>query len=215
MSDLSVLGVLGLPGAGKTTATAALAAQRDDVQMLTMSDVAGDIFDDVYEHGIDAFPHEMQARILNSDVPADEVVPDEDSSQALAEFADTVLGIYGSFFSERAVEWVREMDVNKCIVDGIRSTADVDGFASEADSFELVYVHTPFSVRLDRLQARGRDAESEATPTYLVDRDEQELGWGVDEILLERQPDMFYNTFDTEAEYRDAFVEYIAENNLL
>lgn len=215
MSDLSVLGVLGLPGAGKTTGAAAVAASRDDVEMLTMSDVAGSVFDDAYQNGIEAFSSGMQAKIRASDYSVEEVVPSDDSSQALATFADVVLDIHGSFFSERAVERVESSDVEKCVVDGIRSTADAEGFDASADSFQLVYIHTPFSERLSRLQSRGRDAERTADAAYLVERDEQELSWGVDTILLERQPEMFYNTFESEDAYCDAFAAYVRENKLL
>lgn len=211
MSELTVLGVLGLPGAGKTTAATALAAERDDVYLLTMSDVASREFDKVYQNGIDAFSESMQEEIHNSDTAVDEIVPSEDTSKALADFAGAVMSVRGTYFSKRAVEWVDTQEVERCVVDGIRSLADVDGFTEASDEFKMLYIHTPFSVRLDRLQSRGRDSEQDADAAYLIDRDNQELGWGVDEILGEHQPNMFYNNFDSEEEFTDRFVEYVTE----
>lgn len=209
MSDLSVLGVLGLPGAGKTTAAEALSANRESVEMLTMSSVAGEVFDAVYEDGVGAFPVEMQEQIEDAEVSSSEVVPSEDTSKALATFADTVLGIDGTFFSRRAVASVESNGVENVVVDGVRSMADATGFEEAAESFELVYIHTPFSVRLERLTSRGRDSEQDADSEYLVERDDQELGWGVDNILTAYQPQMFYNNYPTEQSYTDSFVEFV------
>jgi len=209
VNQLSVLGVLGLPGAGKTTAAESLSDHRDDVEMLTMSSVAGEVFDAVYEDGIEAFPVTMQEQIASSGVSESGVVPSEDTSKALATFADTVLGIDGTFFSRRAVASVESDGVENVVVDGVRSMADVDGFENAADSFALVYIHTPFSVRLERLTSRGRDSEQDADADYLVERDEQELGWGVDNILTEYQPQMFYNTYPTESMYTESFTQFV------
>lgn len=167
MSGLSVLGVLGLPGAGKTTATKALSEQREDVEMIQMSSVAGDVFDRVYEQGISGFPGGMEQTIAESEKSTSDVVPEEDTSKALAEFADTVLGIDGTFFSRRAVAEAKSGGNNQIVVDGIRSTADVTGFKDAARNLQLVFINTPFSVRLDRLTERGRDSEKMQDPNIL------------------------------------------------
>lgn len=215
MSDLSVLGVLGLPGAGKTTAAAHLAEERDDVELLTMSDVAGREFDKVYEEGITGFPSQMQTEIRESETPLEDVIPNDDTSKELADFAGSVMSVRGTYFSKRAVDWIESKEVENCVVDGIRSLADVSGFTEASDSFTMLYIHTPFSVRLKRLQSRGRDSEEDADAQYLIDRDNQELGWGVNEILGEHQPDMFYNNFETEEAFTSRFVEYVSSNRFM
>lgn len=213
MSELTVLGFIGLPGAGKTTAASAVVDNRNDVQMLTMGDVARKEFDAVLENGIDAFSERMQEKIRQAQM-TDMVVPSEDTSEELADFAEAVMDVSGEYFSTRAVDWVAEKETEKCIVDGIRSLEDVSGFTEAADEFQLVYFHTPFSVRLNRLQSRGRDSEATAEPSYLINRDMKELSWGMNEILQNEQPDMFYNNFDSEEEFTQQFHSYIESENL-
>lgn len=215
MSEVSVLGMLGLPGAGKTTAAESLSTEVDGVCMLRMSSVASDIFDEVLENGLSWFSEDMLSRFRASEHSLEYFVPDDDTSKELADFAGAVLSVKQDYFSQIAVDRVVKSDCDRWVVDGVRSLGDLEGFDAGADEFKLLYIHTPFSVRYERIVDRGRDSEKDAELEYLVDRDKQELGWGVDAILENRQPDMFYNNFGSETEFSERFVDYVEENELV
>ena len=166
---MRVIGVVGLPGSGKSEA----AAVADDlgIPVVTMGDV---IRQACRDRGLDPASHhgEVARALRNEGGPAaiaDRSIPMiEDALRAY----DTVL------------------------VDGIRSDAEVDRFEEAfGDDFVLVRVEAPFEVRAERLDARGRDdpgAES------LADRDERELGFGMGEAM-ERADVTVENTDSLEA----------------
>ena len=166
---MRVIGVVGLPGSGKSEA----AAVADDlgIPVVTMGDV---IRQACRDRGLDPASHhgEVARALRNEGGPAaiaDRSIPMiEDALRAY----DTVL------------------------VDGIRSDAEVDRFEEAfGDDFVLVRVEAPFEVRAERVEDRGRDdpdAES------LADRDERELGFGMGEAM-ERADVTVENTDSLEA----------------
>ena len=166
---MRVVGVVGLPGSGKSEAAAV--ADRLGIPVVTMGDV---IRRACRERGLDPAKHHGQVAqaLRNESGPAaiaDRSVPMiEDALRAY----DTVL------------------------VDGIRSDAEVDRFEEAfGDDFVLVRVEAPFEVRAERVEDRGRDdpdAES------LRDRDERELGFGMGEAM-ERAEVTIENTDSLEA----------------
>ncbi len=69
------------------------------------------------------------------------------------------------------------------LVDGIRSGVEVERFEDAfGDDFVLVSIEAPFDVRADRLSERGRD-HSDADEARLRERDERELGFGLDRAM--------------------------------
>lgn len=204
---MKLLGLLGLPGAGKTTAMNDLTDRVDhDFEGLQMKEVAAEEYHAAVEQGIDAFPDDLQENLWDAGLD-DAAVPTGDFGNEIADFVDTILSVQGDYFALKAADHIDSLgaDADVVVVDGIRSVADADGLATaNADAYHLVYLHTPFHVRLERLQGRGRDGEEDIDATYLADRDEQELSWGVDDILLSYE-------FDTgETEYP---VEYFYANH--
>ncbi|NYT05219.1 MAG: flagellar hook-basal body complex protein FliE [Methanomicrobiales archaeon] len=77
---------------------------------------------------------------------------------------------------------IEAQDAPVVLVDGIRSDAEVATYRAHFDSFVLVGITSPFAVRLERLQQRGR-SDDPAGEEGLRDRDERELGWGLGNAL--------------------------------
>ncbi len=194
-----VIGLMGLPGAGKTTAVNQLDSRIDyDFLPLQMSTVANNVFQDMENNGIDVFPRDMQEEFYDKNMIS-EVVLDEATMDKLGDWVDAVLKVNNEFFANKAIEYADELEeeFDFLVVDGIRSESDVSYFRKSAEELYLVYIHTPFHIRLERLQSRGREGEEEITAEQLYKRDKQELGWGVDEILKHEEVSYFYNSYSS------------------
>jgi len=154
---MTVIGVVGLPGSGKSEA-AEVAAEMG-VPVVTMGDV---IRAECRERGLDpATDHGTVAKALR----------EENGLGAIAERSLPVIE------DERAGH-------DTVLVDGIRSDVEVERFREAfGEEFVLVEITAPFEVRAERLDLRGRDASAEAGGESLEDRDERELGFGMGEAM--------------------------------
>jgi dephospho-CoA kinase len=154
---MQVIGLVGLPGSGKSEAAAVAAEQ--DIPVVTMGDV---IRQACRDRGLDPATHhgEIATALREENGPgaiAERSLPIIE--EALAE-ADTVL------------------------VDGIRSGVEVEAFEDAfGDDFTLVSVEAPFETRAQRLDLRGRDKTDEEDGEPLEARDERELAFGMDEAM--------------------------------
>jgi dephospho-CoA kinase len=151
---MGVIGVVGLPGSGKSEA----AAVADDlgIPVVTMGDV---IRQACRDRGLDPASHhgEVAQALRNEGGPA-----------AIA---------------EQSVPMIEDALVayDTVLVDGIRSDAEVDHFVDAfGDDFTLVAIEAPFEVRAERIDARGRD---DTATESLKERDERELGFGMGEAM--------------------------------
>lgn len=208
----TVIGLMGFPGAGKTTAMDDLTGRIDhSFYGLMMSDIAGKEYDSVSKVGVeDHFSQEFQREAYDAGLH-NELSTSEDVEKAdeLGDWVDTVLSIDGNYFAERAADYIKkDIEEEYVVIDGVRTTADVNTL-KEHLNLELVFINTPFSVRLDRLQDRGRGSESELTPEELMERDEQEMSWGVDEILKEEEVTHFYNNYESVGAFNAQFSFFI------
>lgn len=150
---MRVIGVVGLPGSGKSEAAAV--AREDGIPVVTMGDV---IRAACRERGLDPATH--HGRVAKA-------LRDEDGPAAVA---------------DRSLPHIREAleDADTVLVDGIRSDVEVETFEEAfGDDFTLVSVAAPFETRADRLTDRGRDADETAGGESLEARDERELGFGM------------------------------------
>jgi dephospho-CoA kinase len=154
---MTVIGVVGLPGSGKSEA-AEVAAEMG-VPVVTMGDV---IRAECRERGLDpATDHGTVAKALR----------EENGPGAIAERSLPV------------IEAERE-DSDTVLVDGIRSDVEVEAFRDAfGDSFVLLEIDAPFEVRAERLDLRGRDASVDEGGESLEARDERELGFGMGEAM--------------------------------
>jgi len=150
---MQVIGLVGLPGSGKSEAAAVAAEQ--DVPVVTMGDV---IRQACRDRGLDpATDHGEVAKALR----------EENGPGAIAERSLPII--------EDALE-----DSDTVVVDGIRSDVEVDRFEDAfGDAFTLVSVEAPFETRAERLDLRGRDASADEGGESLEARDQRELDFGM------------------------------------
>ena len=151
---MRVIGIVGLPGSGKSEA--ASVARDLGIPVVTMGDV---IRAECRDRGLDPAEHHGEvARALR----------EEGGPAAIAERSLPLV--------EDALE---ESDV--VLIDGIRSDVEVDRFeAAFGDDFTLVTVEAPFETRAERIETRGRD---DTAAESLRDRDDRELGFGMGDAM--------------------------------
>jgi len=154
---MTVIGIVGLPGSGKSEA--ATVAAEMGVPVVTMGDV---IRAECRERGLDpASDHGTVAKALR----------EENGRGAIAQRSLPIID------DELA-------GAETVVVDGIRSDVEVEAFREAfGEAFVLVEIHAPFELRAERLDLRGRDASAEEGGESLEDRDARELGFGMDEAM--------------------------------
>jgi len=161
---MTVIGIVGLPGSGKSEAAAV--AREADVPVITMGDV---IRAACRERGLDPATHHGEVA---------QALREENGPGAIA---------------ERSLPMIEEAlaDAETVVVEGIRSDVELERFEDAfGEAFTLVSVEAPFEVREERIDARERDdpdAES------LRERDERELGFGMGDAM-ERADVVIENT---------------------
>jgi dephospho-CoA kinase len=150
---MRVIGLVGLPGSGKSEAAAV--AREAGIPVVTMGDV---IRQECRDRGLDpAVDHGEVARALR----------EEGGPAAVA---------------ERSVPMIEDALAGSetVVVDGIRSDAEVDRFREAfGGDFQLVRVDAPDEARAERLDVRGRDAGPDDGGETLAERDERELSFGM------------------------------------
>ncbi|MFH5799554.1 AAA family ATPase [Haladaptatus sp. CMAA 1911] len=153
---MRVIGTVGLPGSGK--GEAATVAEEMDIPVVTMGDV---IRAACRERGLDPAKHHGEiAKALR-----EENGPDAIAQASLPQIDEALTAS------------------DTVLVDGIRSGVEVERFEDAfGDDFVLVSIEAPFDVRADRLSERGRD-HSDADEARLRERDERELGFGLDRAM--------------------------------
>ncbi len=75
-------------------------------------------------------------------------------------------------------EEVQCLSADTAVIDGIRGDAEVAYFRSVFSSFTLVFIKADFTIRLNRMQGRGRTDDS-TTPEALSARDAREESFGL------------------------------------
>ena len=153
---MRVIGTVGLPGSGK--GEAATVAEEMDIPVVTMGDV---IRAACRKRGLDPGKHHGEiAKALR-----EENGPDAIAQASLPQIDEALTAS------------------DTVLVDGIRSGVEVERFEDAfGDDFVLVSIEAPFDVRADRLSERGRD-HSDADEARLRERDERELGFGLDRAM--------------------------------
>ena len=154
---MRVVGIVGLPGSGKTEA--ASVARDLDVPVVTMGDV---IRRACRDRGL-AINEDNLGQVATA-------LREDGGDAAIAQQSIPTI--------ESALE-----DADVVLVDGIRGIAEVDTFnGAFGDAFTLVSIEVPFEERLERIRSRGRDPTAEARAD-LTARDERELGYGMGEAM--------------------------------
>lgn len=178
---MKVIGLMGLPGSGKTTARENL-EERDDFEFkgIQMKDIAGKEFLNVKKNGVESLSEKFRDTVDNPK----SYVPEGSLEKQIGDWVDSILEVDDNYFATKLRYQIQnEYNSDVLVVDGIRSVPDAEAILGvECESY-LIYIQTPFCVRFERLEARGREGEEDIDKDYLVDRDRQELSWGVDDIL--------------------------------
>jgi dephospho-CoA kinase len=174
-AERAVVGTVGLPGSGKSEA--AVVATELGVPVVTMGDV---IREACRDRGLDPATHHGQIA---------QRLREENGPAAVAEASLPMIA-----------EALDEHDT--VLVDGIRSDVEVERFETAfGDAFTLVRIEAPFETRAERLNLRGRDADTEAGGEPLAERDERELAFGMDAAMA-RADIVVKNTGSLEAFHR-------------
>ncbi|WP_158058622.1 AAA family ATPase [Halorussus halophilus] len=151
---MKVIGIVGLPGSGKSEAAAV--AEELGIPVVTMGDV---IRQECRDRGLD--PAEHHGEIASA-------LREENGLDAIA---------------QRSLPIIEdELEASDTVlVDGIRAGVEAQRFEEAfGDAFTLVSIEAPFELRAERIEARGRDnTDAEA----LRERDEREIGFGMDEAI--------------------------------
>jgi dephospho-CoA kinase len=148
-----MVGLTGMPGAGKSTAGHALESL--GLTRMVMGDV---IREETKKRGLEASP-ENTGRVMRQ------------LREKLGEAA----------VAELCVQRIRESKLRLVIVDGIRSTAEVDLFRG-AGEILVMAIHASRPRRYELLRQRGRSDDPLDWSTFLA-RDERELGIGVARVI--------------------------------
>ncbi|MDR0797502.1 MAG: flagellar hook-basal body complex protein FliE [Nitrososphaerota archaeon] len=145
-----VIGLTGMPGAGKTVfAEAAVAAGYIKV---TMGDV---IREETLCRGLELNPQNVGKIML-----------------------DLRKDWGGNVVAERCVQKIETQVSDKIVIDGLRSLSEAEVFKSNFAGFKLVTVHAASDVRFVRLSQRGRSDDPEDFDVFL-ERDMRELSVGL------------------------------------
>ena len=151
---MKVIGIVGLPGSGKSEAAAV--AEEMGIPVVTMGDV---IRRECRDRGLDPADHHGEIA---------QKLREENGLDAIAQRSLPVI--------EEALE-----SSDAVLVDGIRAGVEVQRFEEAfGDAFTLVSVEAPFELRAERVESRGRDNTDDES---LRERDERERGFGMDDAI--------------------------------
>lgn len=154
---MTVIGIVGLPGSGKSEA--ATVARELGIPVVTLGDI---VRQETERRDLDpAADHGQVAQALR----------EEEGAAAIA---------------DRALPAIRDAhaDHDAVVIDGIRSGPEVERFEDAfGGDFRLLAITAPDELRADRLAVRNRDSGAEDGGETLADRDERELGFGLREAM--------------------------------
>ncbi len=146
----TVIGLTGMPGAGKSVVSNI--ARDLGIPVVVMGDV---VREEVTREGLKPSPRNVGKVML----------------KLRRTFGDTVV-------AERCVPRIENSDSPLVLVEGIRSLEEVDFFKGRFPGFELVVVHSSPRMRLERLRKRRRSDDSEDQDLF-NERDRRELQVGI------------------------------------
>ncbi len=150
---MTVIGIVGLPGSGKSEA--ATVARELGLPVVTMGDIVR---------------QETEARDLDPAADHGRVAQALREEEGPAAIADRSLP---------AIRAART-DADAVVIDGIRSGAEVERFEDAFESaFTLVAITAPDDLRAQRLELRNRDSGAEDGGETIGERDDRELGFGL------------------------------------
>ncbi|MCL2642878.1 MAG: flagellar hook-basal body complex protein FliE [Candidatus Bathyarchaeota archaeon] len=148
--DKLVIGLTGMPGAGKTVFVEV--AKTVGYVAVSMGDV---IREETQKRGLELNPQNVGKVMLDlREVGGDDVI------------------------AERCVPKIEAISSDKIVIDGLRSLNEVEVFKANFVGFKFVAVHAASMVRFARLNLRGRSDDPKLFEVF-HERDMRELGVGL------------------------------------
>ena len=171
-----VIGLVGMPGAGKSTCIEHLQSQRG-AKIVNMGDMVRE-----------------QVALAGQDI-----TPENLGKMAAQLRTERGPDVVAQLTAEKVAEIAEDGDI--VIIDGLRSMQEVEFFRSQWH-FPVIAVHSPPKTRHARLRDRYR-ADDSQEPGYYEQRDARELKFGIAEVIV-MADEMIVNTSNTsEQELQD------------
>lgn len=150
MTKLKILGIVGMPGSGKSVA--AKVGKTLGFSIIVMGDA---VRDETARRGLKLTPINL-GRVMVE-------MREEEGSAVVA---------------KRSIAKLATSNGNPIIIEGVRSLAEVKEFRKHYPTFELLSIHASPKTRFQRIFKRGRSDDSMNRHTFTV-RDERELMVGL------------------------------------
>jgi dephospho-CoA kinase len=155
MNTKTVIGVAGLPGAGKSLVTRM--AERMGYSVVTMGDV---IREETEKRGLNLTPENMGAIMLK--------LREEEGSAAVA---------------RRCISKIQSAKSRAVVIDGLRSLNELEEFKRHFEKFVLIAVYASSETRFRRLFRRRRSDDPQGWATF-NERDMRELSIGLGNAIV-------------------------------
>jgi dephospho-CoA kinase len=149
-ADKLVLGLTGMPGAGKSLFVEA--AEAAGYIKVTMGDV---IREETHKRGLEPTPQNVGKVMLELRKKGG-----------------------NNIIAEKCVPKILQQTSNKIVIDGLRSLNEADVFKTNFEGFKLLAVHTAPEIRFLRLSQRGRSDDPQTFEVF-HERDIRELSVGL------------------------------------
>lgn len=154
MSSKKVIGIAGMPGAGKTLA--AQVAKQMNFEVIVMGDV---VREEAQKRGLAPNPENLGRLML----------------QMRREEGEAVI-------AKRCISKIGKTKSNLIVIDGVRSLHEVEEFRRAFPKFIILAVHASPKTRFERLFKRRRSDDPNSW-TVFVERDMRELNVGLGHVI--------------------------------
>ena len=171
-----VIGLVGMPGAGKSTCIEHLKNQRG-AKVVNMGDM-------------------VREQVT---LAGESITPENLGKMAEALRKQRGPDVVAQLTAEKVAEIAEDGDI--VIIDGLRSMQEVEFFRNQWQ-FPVIAVHSPPKTRLARLKDRNR-ADDSLEPGYYEYRDRRELKFGIAEVIAMADEVIFNASFTSEQELQD------------
>jgi dephospho-CoA kinase len=152
--DKFVVGLTGMPGAGKSVFVEA--AKTVGYVVVSMGDV---IREETQRRGLELNPQNVGRVMLE--------LRREEGNNIIA---------------ERCVPKIEAQERDRVVIDGLRSLNEVEVFKTNFTGFKLVTIHAPSKTRFNRLSLRGRSDDPKTFDVF-SERDMRELSVGLGSVI--------------------------------
>ena len=146
--------VTGLPGSGKSIVVEA--AKKLGIPVVCMGDI---VREEAIKRGLE-INREVLGRL---------------SRELRQKFGQDII-------AKLTYEKVRGIRANVCLIDGVRSWAEVEYFKNKFENVIIIAVHAPPRIRFLRLLSRGREDDPKTWEEF-IERDERELSMGIGKVI--------------------------------